>query len=219
MKNRLSEILAPRGMKKRVADALEMSQGHLSDIVSGKRRLNEDHIEKISSELNIEPWEIFLDPLRLTPVNEKIHQVPVIGRVKAGAFDEALQWDDSEIYNIEYCGTLPKNSFALKVQGDSMDKFYPNNSVVICAPTSHVPIENQDHVIVQRTDRSGRVEATIKELVIINGKAELWPRSNNPKYQNPISITWPYDNGEEVGLEKVEIIGIVLSMQMQRKRI
>ena len=65
MIHRLSKLLSVRGVKKRVAEALDTSQGYISDLASGKRRINEDHIEKISQALNIPAWHLFADRLRL----------------------------------------------------------------------------------------------------------------------------------------------------------
>lgn len=71
MMHRLNELLKERGAKVRLAEAIGTSPGVVSDLCSGKARLNEDYVEKISKSLNIPAWHIFADPEKVYPRHEK----------------------------------------------------------------------------------------------------------------------------------------------------
>lgn len=81
------------------------------------------------------------------------------------------------------------NTFGLQVRGRSMDLHYPPGTVLICKELQHMSrdVRSRDHVIAIRR-LSGEIEATAKELVIDqDGNPWLWPRSSDPKHQQPIA--------------------------------
>lgn len=140
--------------------------------------------------------------------------INVIGEVEAGIWREAVQWDESEIFQIPY-GVNEKyhnKAYGLRIRGDSMNLAYPEDTIVIVVSIYDYDgeIATGKRVIVERCLKNGVCEATAKELEIINGHAKLWPRSTNQKYQDPIDISWPYETPQEIGLETVIIKGVII---------
>jgi hypothetical protein len=69
MIHRLSQILKERGRgaAAKLAKDADMPQSIVSDLCSGKDRLNETHIEAISAALKIPAWHLFADPKDVIP--------------------------------------------------------------------------------------------------------------------------------------------------------
>lgn len=213
MIHRLGDLLKERGAKKRLADAINKPASVISDICSGKDRLNDDLIELISGALNIPAWQLFVDPAEVEGDNVSLHHVRVLGEIRAGIWQEAVQWDDDKIEEIPHTAPAPyrDKAYGLRVVGDSMNLLYPEGTIVIVVPVWEYngPMPGK-RVVVERRKRDGTIEATAKELEVVDGRAKLWPRSTNPRFQTPIDISWPYDKPQDIGLETVEIKGIII---------
>ena len=97
-----------------------------------------------------------------------------------------------------------------RVVGDSMNLFFPEGSIVHVASTiamHHEPLQDQ-HVIVERIRAGGHLrERSIKQVNLIPGGIELWPRSTNPKWSEPLKVTEDTDTPEAV---TVQIVGLVI---------
>lgn len=139
----------------------------------------------------------------------------VAGHVEAGLFREAVEWDRSRWYSVDV--PVPERfrrlAKALEVRGLSMEREYKPGAVVIWVDfLDFRPPRNEDHVIVYSYNRSGEIEATVKELRIgDDGKRWLWPRSDQPEFQQPMDLDNPPDE-----IETVEIKGIVIGDYRQR---
>ena len=70
---------------------------------------------------------------------------------------------------------------------------------VICVPyfMARKEITDRDLVIVERR-RGATVERTVKQISITNGACELWPRSDDPRFQTPIPCQGPEPDGTEI---------------------
>lgn len=132
----------------------------------------------------------------------------VIGVVEAGTFREAVEWDTSLWYSVDVPveERFQRKAKALEVRGPSMNLEYPERSLVLWVSMLDFRApRHEDHVIVYRHMRDGKIEATVKELRVTDGKRWLWPRSSDPQHQTPVEIE---DPGEDV--ESIEIVGIVI---------
>jgi transcriptional regulator with XRE-family HTH domain len=97
-----------------------------------------------------------------------------------------------------------------RVVGDSMDKRLPPGTLVhvVDAIALHYEPRHGDIVVVVRSRAQGAfLERSIKEVVIDRGHVELWPRSHNPRWSEPLSPTQGVREGEDV---EVEIRGLVV---------
>lgn len=142
-------------------------------------------------------------PLRAKGVDR---WVPVIGTVRAGAWTEIADepWEP-EVVPVSLQGFEGAQLFALRVQGSSMDRFYPDGSLVVVCPAAEAGVREGDHVIVRRT-RGSLAETTIKEVVQEKDGIALWPRSNDKQFQEPIRLQTARDADEGP-----EIIGVVVA--------
>jgi SOS-response transcriptional repressor LexA len=132
----------------------------------------------------------------------------VAGHIEAGAFQEAVEWDQSRWYAVDV--PVPtrfrSRAKALEVRGPSMNKEYPAGSVVVWV--DHLDFrapKDGDHVIVYAYAHDDTIEATVKELRITDGRQWLWPQSYDPDHQQPVEITNPPEH-----VSRIEIQGIVL---------
>lgn len=119
----------------------------------------------------------------------------VRGSVEAGVWREAIEWHEDDWYSV----TAPSDDrypgierFGLLVRGNSMDRIYPEGTILVCvrfADIARSP-EPGDRVICLRRSRTGEYEATVKEYDLdAQGRHVLWPRSTQPEYQTPIILT------------------------------
>lgn len=144
--------------------------------------------------------------------------VVVVGSVQAGAWREAMEWE----YADRFIAPLPLQDprypgiplFGLRVDGNSVNKKYPNGTIVGCIDLIQNPVnvEPGRYVVVQRMNKEGLVEATIKQLEIgEDGGWWLWPRSTDPEHQAPIKLpknsTWDTETGTA---NDVRIIALVV---------
>ena len=138
----------------------------------------------------------------------KLQQTTVVGSVQAGAWVEALDWPPEDQYPI----MTPTNGFdvndlmALEVRGSSMNRELPEGSIVVCVslPALGRDPKEDELVVCQRTDETGLFEATVKRLKRDKeGVWWLWPDSDDPMHQGPIS-TQPAHG------ETLEIRGVVI---------
>jgi len=143
------------------------------------------------------------------PVNLN-QQLPDLGDIKAGTWLE-LDGEPGPRGFIDmgpvakYAG---KAQFALKVLGTSMNKVVREGEYVICVAWDELGRGLQDgDLVVVRRERAATYETTLKRARRAkNGAFELWPESDDPRYQKPIALG---DGKSEV---QVHIIGLVVGI-------
>jgi len=124
-----------------------------------------------------------------------LSRVNVIGAVQGGAWVEAIEWDPGEWWDV----TIPAddrfpgiNRFGLLVRGDSMDRLYPDGTIVIVVrfnDLGRTPEAGEKVVVLHRSEDGGEFEATIKEYQVdAQGRRLLWPRSSDPNFQTPFIL-------------------------------
>lgn len=149
---------------------------------------------------------------RLRPLGRRI---PVVGEVAAGLWREVesveLQQVDEHI-TLEVQGYERAALFALKVVGASMNLVYPAGRYVVVAPAHEAGIREGDYVIVERF-KADLVEVTIKELMTVDGRIALVPRSDDPAHQDPIFLR--NDHQDQTA---PRIIGVVVADYAKRQR-
>jgi len=142
--------------------------------------------------------------------------VPLVGEIKAGEWREASDLTALGGDSIVVPGApdIGPRDYALIVRGESMNKIYPDGTVVVCRPLPlfERDLKRTDKVHVERRDKTGLVEATIKEIdQDSSGRFWLWPRSTEPEHQLPYMM--PSGNGETAdpnGTEHAEVRGVVI---------
>jgi len=133
--------------------------------------------------------------------------IRVVAPVQAGAWREAVEWDYDDQFDIPLPAhpsmpNVPPQGY--RVTGTSMNRVYPDGTLVFVASTiaNKIVPKSGQRVLVQRRDKHGLYEATIKEYFVdADGTKWLWPRSTDPNYQAPLRLD---------GEEDVTITGIVM---------
>jgi hypothetical protein len=129
--------------------------------------------------------------------------------VAAGVWREVdeLRQVEPELSPLRSSPNWPSNvQWVDHVVGDSMNEVYPDGSYVrvvsIFAIRGYQPVEG-DHVeVLRRRDGGMLLERTLKEIRYTkDGKIELWARSTNPKWAEPI----PYHDGIKPDDEEAEV--------------
>lgn len=139
-----------------------------------------------------------------TQQNMTVAELPIIGRVSAGGWMDAEEFDQSDSPP-EMVPALslypPEYQFAVVVDGNSVNKIANSGEVLICldAIKSGIPPKDNDLVIVERKRFGGEMfQFTAKRLRNGISGLELWPESTDPNHQTPI----PYkeNDGDEVSI-------------------
>jgi len=143
--------------------------------------------------------------------SQTFETLEVVGAVAAGVWREETTWSAEDRYSIEV-GPNPfpgSERFALRMEGNSMDKLIPPGSDLECLRVAYGYVEPQpgDIVIVQR-DRHDLHELTCKRLDHDGQNFVLRAESTRPEFQEPIIIGRPDE--EHVGDNDITILAIVL---------
>lgn len=124
-----------------------------------------------------------------------VSTVYVKGAVQAGVWQEALEWSPAEwqpVYVPEDERYRDVDKFGLLVRGTSMNKVYPEGSIIIAVrldDLGRMPRSGERVVVLKRMDKDSGMEATIKRYEVdAEGRNILWPESYDPLYQTPIIL-------------------------------
>lgn len=192
-----------------------VDQSTLSKYERGEHNPKSEPIQKMAdlAGMSVGEW-LGIEPVSNKDVRAKT--VRVVGELQAGVWREAIEWDYDDQYDAPVLLDSSLPGYALKgyvVRGTSMNRYYPDGSIVYAAATIYNGLTpaNGDHVLVSRRNKSGLFEATLKEYVVEpDGSRWLWPRSNDPEHQTPIQF------GPDS--EEVTVTGIVFSSFITRPR-
>ncbi len=149
-------------------------------------------------------------------INSPIISLYIRGVVQAGEWLEAMEWHHDDWQKISLPRpTAHKSFFGLRVKGQSMNIEYPEGTILVCVSIHdhNSPLNEGDHVIVQRW-KDNEVEATVKEYRKgDDGKIWLWPRSTDPEHQTPILIPENnyHDSTQFEGSKDIWVVAVVVA--------
>lgn len=193
-------------------------------------------LNKISDSLSVrvlsqlaDAVQASMDEIEGRPQFRQTRQIRVVGAVQAGVFKEAMEYDAADQYTVSFpVGDYDnKKVFALEVRGTSMDREYPEGTILYVLPVYELDddIKSGDHVIVERRRPDGLIEATCKEYVVDaqSGDVWLWPRSDDPLHQQPIHLPIDLEAAGRVPpaytpRDEIAITGVVIGHFTPRKR-
>ena len=146
--------------------------------------------------------------------------IQIVGEVQAGLWTETYEYPEGDRPSVPVpsFSDVYKSLFGLRICGASMDEFYPEGSVVICAKLFDYPheVKDGDHVIVEVRDVHGLMEATVKELKRDHtGRLWLHPRSSDPAF-HAVPLPDKGFNEDAAGAEDVRVVAVVLGSWVQR---
>lgn len=146
----------------------------------------------------------------LSELYDPVGQVLVSGKVAASSWMSVEDMDfgyEDQIYVPSAHGYPLEWQFALKIEGDCLNKIAADGDILVCVNiiAAQIDIASDDLVIVERRRYEGQmVERTAKRVRRTTDGFELWPESTNPLHQEPIKLF------QDVGGEQIEVIGKVL---------
>lgn len=188
-----------------------VDQSTVSKWESGRQLPDGTQLIKLAELAKQSPRE-FLGEVEIKPATTI--NISVIGAVQAGQWLEAMEWPEDARYGVtvlfrpDFRNT---KRFGLEVRGPSMNKVYPEGTILDCVSIHDLkrqPVSGQ-RVIVHRRRADGLVEATCKEYVVDqDGRVWLWPRSDHPEHQQP--LRFEPESDVRNGVESVEIAAIVV---------
>lgn len=122
-----------------------------------------------------------------------VEPIEVRGYVQGGAWRSALEIPDTDRYQIMVPAKGPYTHlprYGLEVRGESMNKLFPNGTVVEVVNFSDIgrAPETGECVVAIRRDGPD-MEATLKLYQCADdGTILLWPKSTDPNWQQPIRL-------------------------------
>jgi transcriptional regulator with XRE-family HTH domain len=188
MRNRIKQLREERGLtQEAVASQLGLHLTNYNKLENGKTELTTTRLEKLASIFGVEP-------LTILSAETPVRVVHVQGAVKAGAWAESWELPEEDQYDVPipddrtFAGML---LFGAEARGPSMDKVYPDGSVIIFTDQvqrGEEPIIGKRYVV-ERERSDGLREHTVKTLWR-DGAGRMWllPESSDPLFQTPISL-------------------------------
>lgn len=142
------------------------------------------------------------------PINR---EVPVLGEVQAGRWHPVPdnQPEPTEFIPIVLPGFETAQLFALRVLGPSMNRYYPEGTIVVCCPVAEIGVRSGDHVIVEDR-KAGMVETTVKEVVQDRSGIALWPRSDSADHQQPTRWSRTEHSDDGIAITAVVVSSYVI---------
>lgn len=194
------------------------SQGSVSKWERGTESPSATHTVRLAklAGLGVHEW---LDMPDLGETVMPRRRLRLVGQVQAGAWKEAIE--DTEARWVDT--PLPAefddvDVQAFEVTGSSMNKVYPDGTVVYVASVqSYRAPESDDRVLVLRQNKDGLYEATLKELIIgEDGQKWLWPRSYDPQHQAPLEYIEGSDG--DIQIRGVVVASLIVESNRKTKR-
>ncbi|MEB5628971.1 LexA family protein [Staphylococcus capitis] len=190
-----------RKQKKLTQNDLSKLTGYKQNTISshenGTRGIDEIDIMNYCEALGVTPTDLFQKEPQPQLETLPVKKIPVVSKISAGL----PIYSEENLVDYIYFATNKLNSdkeeFGLRVSGDSMDKIFQENDVVVVEKDSIV--ENGQLGVVMVNGYN----ATVKRVRYNKNQIILIPESNNPEHL-------PQVYGED---DEVKIIGRVVASQ------
>lgn len=203
MRNQIKALLQERDWTNdMLAEKIGAHTTTVSRLINSRIMLDERWLLKLAEAFDVPPAAILED-------RPNVRMVEVRGFVQAGHWAEAWELPEQDRHLVP----IPDEEtykgfglFAVETRGPSMDKRYPEGTVVVFTDQIErgEPLVPGRRYIVERERADGLREATVKTLWR-DAEGALWllPESNDPRFQQPIPLA-----GEEG--DTIRIVGRVV---------
>lgn len=196
----------------------ELERGFVNDLLQGKKRtVKGDNLGRLAKGLDWTVADLIGEAegvsRRPIPVTGSELDLPIRYEVAAGAWHEVDEVADEPLGHAPAPRVPGYEQFAQwyeRVVGDSFDRRIPPGALIHVVDAIALEYEPRhgDVVVVERSRAGGQMlERTVKEIAIVKGAIELWPRSHNPRWSKPLIVTEGVQVDEDV---TVRIAGKVL---------
>lgn len=180
--NKLADMRKRAGLtQQELADKLGVSQQTIWYYENGRRDMKSSVLITISNALGCTVSELLgIAPSDsvVAPHPVDVVGVPIVGRIAAGMPREAISQSDD-------CHDTPRSliagrekSFWLVVSGNSMNRLFPEGSLVLVDPDMEVRDGDVGVVFVNGDD------ATVKRVFYEGTRVRLHPESHDPEYRD-----------------------------------
>lgn len=203
---RLAELRKQKGLTQgQLAELIGVEQPTVQRWEKGKREPSFDQLFSLATALGVDPSSL-LDPIAAIPLGPRLF---VKGEVAAGVWRQANELPETDwqaFTGRSDVAANPEHRFGLRVRGDSMDLIYPPGTIIECVSVfGHAEIAPGKRVVVVRIREDGDCEATVKELVEMDGAMWAVPKSSNPAH-SAIKLDEP-----EPGITETRIAAVVVA--------
>lgn len=192
-----------------------LERGFINDILNGRKRsVRGENLVKLAIGLDCDPnYLIGRQEVPKGDMREGPGIVCIQGDVAAGVWLDC-GFDGWDTYELEASPFPPDGRFLTNkqfdviVRGNSINRFARDGQRLRCVLLEAYPwpLEDNDIVIAERF-RGDLRERTAKRWRIHDGVAELWPDSDDPRWQEPLKIN--SEDGTSDG-DLIQIYGVVL---------
>lgn len=204
--DRLRKLRIARGFEsaKEAARAFGWNENTYSSHEGGVRGIRKSAAERYAKAYRSTPGFILFGGGKDLPVINKVALAPVVATIAASIFTEpGIVPDEQEpVPIVPKAGIPPGAQYAVKIDGNSVNKRIPHGMYAICAPydlyPGGAPAGALVHVV---RERAGLFEHTIKELRFDGRRPILVPVSTDPKHQSPMQ----HKDGDLVTIKGVVI--------------
>lgn len=199
---RLKQIRKSRGLTQaQVAARIGLDLTNYNKLENGKTELTYTRMRQLAKILDIDAVDLMIN-------RTGTRTVPVRAHVQAGTWTESTEWPEEDWYEVSVPDADDLHGlqlYAAETRGPSMDKVYPQGTVVVFAALrGPADVQPGKRYIIERQRADGLRESTVKTLARDDaGKYWLMPESTDPRHQAPIQL-----NGDEN--DRIEIRGRVV---------
>lgn len=166
--------------QQQLAERLDTTQQQIARYETGQRDPKADVILKISSVLNVTVSYLLgvdSDSGYIEAIPARSYSLPIVGRIAAGAAREAIEQAGETRQTTEETYVAHPNGFWLVVSGNSMNKLFPEGTLVLIDPDEEVRNGDVAALFVNGDD------ATIKRVYFDGRSVTLVPESYDPEYR------------------------------------
>jgi repressor LexA len=165
----LRALLRQRGIRQaELAAYLGIDQPKVSKILRGERQIKAAEMDRIRSLLT--PGGAGAGAAQGT----SLRAIPIIGQVAAGNWKQAIEQPIASLPSPD--PSIPAKAFALRVSGDSMDRFVDDGATVIVDPDDRTLYPGRFYVVL-----NDEGETTFKQFQA--DPPRLVPCSSNPAHR------------------------------------
>ena len=169
--------------QQQLAERLDTTQQQIARYETGQRDPKADVILKISSVLNVTVSYLLgvdSDSGYIEAIPARSYSLPIVGRIAAGAAREAIEQAGETRQTTEETYVAHPNGFWLVVSGNSMNKLFPEGTLVLIDPDEEVRNGDVAALFVNGDD------ATIKRVYFDGRSVTLVPESYDPEYRERV---------------------------------
>ena len=182
--NKLKEMRERAGLtQQQLAEKVGVTQQTIWYYENGRREMKSGVLVELSNALECTVSDLLgLNEVKgvVQQVRSPSHPMPVVGRIAAGTPREAIYQTGETHEAPESLWEAHPDGFWLEVSGNSMNRLFPEGTLVLVDPDEEVRNGDVGVVFVNGDD------ATLKRVYVDGESVRLHPESHDPEYQDRV---------------------------------